>query len=523
MPEINNYTFSPVSYTITEGDNVPGAIGTANFTIYPMPGYEIDAADFSVSPLPANVTSVTFTQVEENIEVEVTFDTGYTMPSNNVTISLCVVGQANPIVITIAGTVSAVVGGNLTAGSDTTETNTAYSNSGATGESELLFSREYNTATNYYWAASNLPSANVVTGNQSDYFIDQTPTYTNNKLTGILYEVYYTYTGTSVAGDHISINVPAPAAKYVEATEIHYYKLNTADLSNAAEKRTMTIYGAEGAEFSLTINDGTTTTNLATNQAIPSGQNYYEVEIQFEGLNYGDPDVTYTLTLTGDGVSNMDQPSTIYIYQKSKIELTISSSTTIPGLTGFTDISAFGVPNTSTPYVDAYETPSGSWVLSFDYNLTISSGSMAKAKDIELSDFGAQGWLEGISYDETYTNSAYINIQDGSIDNVAIGDVFNLPTSDPYFDGTKGPFEYEVTGLTGLNQVDISPNITTTTSPITFIFVKNGGSEINLLEQSVTNIDGQTVNITATIEIVKFGASDATFTLDIDNLLNYTA
>ena len=274
MPEINNYTFSPVSYTITEGANIPGAIGTANFTIYPLPGYEIDAADFSVSPLPANVTSVTFTQNEEAIDVEVTFSAGYTMPSNNVTIALCVVGQANPVVISIAGTVSAVVGGNLTVGSDTTETDTAYSNSGATGETELLFSREYNTATNYYWGLSNSPSANIVTGNQSDYFIDQTPTYTNNKLTGILYEVYYTYTGTSVAGDHILINVPNPAAKYVEATEIHYYKLNTADLSNAAEKRTMTIYGAEGAEFSLTINDGTTTTTLATNQAIPSGQNY---------------------------------------------------------------------------------------------------------------------------------------------------------------------------------------------------------------------------------------------------------
>jgi len=522
MPEINNYTFSPVSYTITEGANVPGAIGTANFTIYPMPGYEIDAADFSVSPLPANVTSVTFTQNENNIDVEVTFDAGYTMPSNNVTIALCVVGQANPIVITIAGTVSAVVGGNLAAGSDTTETNTAYSNSGATGESELLFSREYNTATNYYWAGTNHPSANVVTGNQSDYFIDQTPTYTNNKLTGILYEVYYTYTGASVTGDHISINVPYPSAKYVEATEIHYYKLNTADLSNAAEKRTMTIYGAEGASGNLTIDKGGSETSLGA-FVIPSGQNYYETEIEFEALAYGDPDVTYTLTLAGDGVSNMDQPSTIYIYQKSKIELTISSSTTVPTLTGFTDISTFGVPNTSTPYVNAYETPSGSWVLSFDYNLTISSGAMGKAKDIELSDFGTQGWVEATSYDEMYFNSSSIDIEDGDIDNVAIGDVFNLPTGDPYFDGTKGPFEYEVIGLTGSNQVDISPNITTTTSPITFVFVKNGGSEINLLEQSVTNIDAQTVNITATIEIVKFGSSDATFTLNIDNLLNWVS
>ena len=523
MPEINNYTFSPVSYTITEAANVPGTIGTANFTIYPMSGYEIDAADFSVSPLPANVTGVTFTQNEEDIDVEITFDAGYTMPPNNVTIALCVIGQANPVVISIAGTVSAVVAPYLAVGSDATETNVAYSNTGAVGENELLFSREYNAAANQYWGSGNMPTINITTGNQTNYLINQTPTYTSNRLTGILYDVYYTYPLSSIASDHIDINVPSPTAKYIEATEIHYYKLNTANLSNAAEKRIMTIYGAEGAEFSLTINDGTTTTNLATNQAIPSGKNYYEVEIAISPLAYGDPDITYTLTLTGDGVSNMDQPSTIYIYQKSKIELTISSSTTIATLTGFTDISSFAKPNTSSPYAGPYKTAAGSWVLSFDYNLTISTGSMAKNKDIELSDFGSQGWAEGLAFTETYTNSSYINIQDNTIGNVAIGDAFNLPTDDPYFDGTKGPFEYEVTGLTGLNQVDISPNITTTTSPITFVFVRNGGSEINLLEQSVTNINNTTVNITATIEILKFGDVDATFVLDIDNLLNWVA
>lgn len=521
MPEINNYTFSPVSYTITEGANVPGAIGTANFTISPLPGYEIDAADFSVSPLPANVTGVTFTQAEENIDVEVTFDAGYTMPSNNVTIALCVTGQANPVVISIAGTVSAVVGSNLTVGSDTTETNTAYSNTGAVGESELLFSREYNTATNYYWGLTDMPTINVTTGNQNNYLIDQTPTYTNNKLTGILYEVYYTYPVNSISGDHIDINIPNPAAKYIEATEIHYYKLNTVNLSNAAEKRVMTIYGAEGAEFSLTINDGTTTTNLATNQAIPA-ENYYEVEIEFEPLAYGDPDITYTLTLTGDGVSNMDQPSVIYIYQKSKIELELSSTTTKP-ITGFTNISAFGIPFSITPYTEAYQVPSGGWVLSFDYDINATSGTIAKAKDIELSDFGiSTSWVDGTSYTETYTNSAYINIIDGDIDNVEIGDVFNLPTDDPYFDGTQGPFEFEVTGLTGLNQVDISPNITTTTAPITFIFVKNGGNEIDILEQSVTNVNSTTVNITAKIHITKFGSADKTFTLDLDNIITHT-
>lgn len=521
MPEINNYTFSPVSYTITEGANVPGAIGTANFTIYPLPGYEIDAADFSVSPLPANVTGVTFTQIEENIDVEVTFSAGYTMPSNNVTIALCVVGQANPVVISIAGTVSAVVGGNLTVGSDTTETNTAYSNTGAVGESELLFSREYNTAANYYWGLTSMPTINVTTGNQNNYLIDQTPTYTDNKLTGILYEVYYTYPINNIAGDHIDINVPNPAAKYIEATEIHYYKLNTADLSNNYEKRIMTIYGAEGAEFSLTINDGTTTTSLATNQAIPAGQNYYDVTIEFDELAIGDPDITYTLTLTGDGISNMDQPTTIYIYQRDQIDITISSTTANP-ISGFTNISAKGKPNSTSPYVLAYETPSGGWVLLFDYNITASSGTIAKAKDIELSDFGTMGSYSGETYNETYTNSASINIIDANIDDVEIGDVFNLPTDDPYFDGTQGPFEFEVTGLTGLNQVDISPNITTTTSPITFIFVKNGGNEIDILEQSVTNVDSTTVNITAKIHITKFGITDKTFTLDLDNIITHT-
>ena len=48
MPTFNNYTFSNVTYTITEGDSIPTETGgTAIITISPVSGYTLDVADFS--------------------------------------------------------------------------------------------------------------------------------------------------------------------------------------------------------------------------------------------------------------------------------------------------------------------------------------------------------------------------------------------------------------------------------------------------------------------------------------------
>jgi hypothetical protein len=172
---INNYNFSNAVYEIMEGGSLPGEIGVATITISPNSGHTVTATDFSLDSSFSNeyVSSVAFTQSGDDVICSVTFVSTSLMPAQNVTIPLCVVGEGVIAEITIAGTVSAVVGSNVTGNGS--ETNTPYSNGGGEGDNELMFSRTYNVASGYYW--SSLPSINIVEGNQSNYNIVQTPTF----------------------------------------------------------------------------------------------------------------------------------------------------------------------------------------------------------------------------------------------------------------------------------------------------------------------------------------------------------
>ena len=142
MPtSINNYSFTDIQYTVPENSLVFTVFPTAQLTIVPNSGYTAVATDFSLDPSfsdPA-VQGVTFTQSGLNVLVTATFATSFVMPMANYTINLCIIGDATSAKIDISGTVTASVGANVTGGSS--EVNTPYTNDGAFGESELLFSR----------------------------------------------------------------------------------------------------------------------------------------------------------------------------------------------------------------------------------------------------------------------------------------------------------------------------------------------------------------------------------------------
>ena len=167
----------------------------------PNSGYNATASNFSMDPSFSDplVLSVVFTQDGLNVLCTVTFVTNFVMPSSNYTINLCVIGDADVNLITIAGTINATVTSNINGNGS--ETNTPYSNSGVYQEIESLFVRTYNADTGYYL---EVPTANIVTGNQSNYTIAQTPTYdSENNLTNISYNVNYVYPLQNVAGDSI--------------------------------------------------------------------------------------------------------------------------------------------------------------------------------------------------------------------------------------------------------------------------------------------------------------------------------
>ena len=143
MPSFNNYTFTNIQYTIPEGNNVSVFYPTAQITIVPNSGYTATAADFSLDPTFSDnaVQSVVFTQDGLNVLCTVTFNTGFIMPSSNVTIPLCVVGEGNVNALPISGTFTA----NVNAGviGNGTEADTPYSASGLEGTEVSLFTRSY--------------------------------------------------------------------------------------------------------------------------------------------------------------------------------------------------------------------------------------------------------------------------------------------------------------------------------------------------------------------------------------------
>ena len=107
----NNYNFTNIVYEIPEDAIISGLHPTAVITIVPNSGYNATASNFSMDPSFSDplVLSVVFTQDGLNVLCTVTFVTNFVMPSSNYTINLCVIGDADVNLITIAGTINATV------------------------------------------------------------------------------------------------------------------------------------------------------------------------------------------------------------------------------------------------------------------------------------------------------------------------------------------------------------------------------------------------------------------------------
>ncbi len=99
----NNCTISVITTTETAGDSV--AAGTLNPTatlvITPNAGYNVSASSFSVgSPLPPEVLNVTFSNTTSGntpgnlVHVNITYHTGFVMPSSNTEILIDIDGEA---------------------------------------------------------------------------------------------------------------------------------------------------------------------------------------------------------------------------------------------------------------------------------------------------------------------------------------------------------------------------------------------------------------------------------------------
>ncbi len=497
MPTFNNYTFSNVTYTITEGDSISLETGgTAVITISPLSGYILDVADFSLDPSFSNsyVDSVVFAQDGANVTATVNFTAGTVMPSDNLQIPLCIIGAGVIQLITINGKYSSIVSSNVAPSS---ETDVVYSNSGALGESELLFSKTYTADSGYYF--SNIPTAQILTGNQSNYNIAQTPTYNiDGQLTALQFDVNYIYPNNSVTGDVIKF-VASAEEIYVPIQEITEWTINNSLISINGETRTLYVYGGAGAEYSITLTDGTTATDIAIN-AIMSNAGLDSYIIDFPANSYSST-ITWTFTISGD--------------------ISGSLNTSIV-LTQATEVDGIFLPKSSSIFGGGYS------IINTGQTYARLSSSLA---EVEIE------WLI------TASNDAVINLSNISVNQVQwenqgsiVGEVTSASSGIATMTSTTGLLpgmrfssdegtsflNYEIVSVDSATQITYTPTDLTITESTNIDFTNNNGFTFDQsgLVAQYANTNHTAVTITGTIIIEIFGDETTTFELDLEQFLS---
>lgn len=520
MPIVNNYSFSNAVYSIPENASIPGEIGTATITISPLEGYTVTAGNFSLDPSFSNeyIDSVSFAQSGSNVICTITFLAGVTMPLHNVTIPLCITGSSEILPISVGGKITAFVGTNTNG--DSSESNTPYSNDGAYGSEELLFSRTYNADSGYYF--SSTPSCNITVGNQSNYNIVQTPTYNiNGQLTNITFDVNYTYPNYNVSSDEILLRVPTAVEIYQPLPLIGGYIFNTSAISNPEETRTLTVFGNPSTTFSATLNDGTTTTTIINNETLDSSGRY-DYDVTFPELIKGDPNVTYTIELTGSYVSTIEQSNPFTIEQLNEVVIKIDVTNPPTPISGWPAVEprATFKALSASPFSDITKS-SGAWIIEIDENITPFSGTGTFS--LINNPIGLEDFDEATTITRTVNSAAVSSttlVLDDTTDILA-GDKFNYVPWDPDHNDLLAPFTYEVVSVDTATDLTITPAITIP-SGYGVTFSRSNGNVIQIIDSDVTLVDPLTVNLKFKVVIINYGDADITYNLDLYKVIVYT-
>lgn len=504
MPSINNYSFSNVTYIVPEDSNVSGLYPTAVITLTPEPGYTLDANDFSLdtSSYFPELQSVSFAQAGLNVTCTAVFATNFVMPSNNVSIPLCVIGSGKVEKREVSGRVYNIIGANVNGDIDPVENHfyTYYSEEGAFDETALVFTKTFTAPAGYYLSAVIF----MTQGSERNYTIQSLPTYDiDGNLIAITWNAYYLFPDYDVADDEWTLKVSGSDI-YVAPMTITSYLFDTNFVYITGETRSMTVYGSPGAIFSIVMTDSEGNTyNIATNVEIGlSGS--YTTQVVFPDIYGGSQNVYYEIELSGDIDPNFSQQNPISVVQYvSQPTISITASTS-------NDITGF---DTQIVQGNAFDAPANIFI-NANWNLTSATSDINYLGPIQLENFK---FTQTVGVDPVVitgvTNSASVSVADAT--GVLPGDRFNLANGNT----NLAPFEYEVTGVVG-NTISVSPNITVVTGAPLFIYRTNGNI-IGNLTSSATVIDASTINLNFSVQVQQFGDSDITFTVDLDELIEY--
>ena len=506
MPTINNYTFSSVSFEVQEQTFISDTQATAVLTISPAPGYSITASDFSIDPSFFNqyVSGYVFVQDGNNVICTVTFLSDVQMPSSNVTIPLCIVGEGNINALPISGTFSA----NVTAGviGNGTETDTPYSALGLEGTQVSLFTRSYSAPAGMFISDQTVQ---ILVGNQSNYTSPATRTFDAlGNITAISYDIKYLFPGVGVSGDKLFIKgVNTYALRLPQPSEVTGYSTLPVFVNSAGTAFPWNVFGVDGASFSASMTDGVNTVTIATNVIIGTGGVSSQL-IDFptySGTAYRD----WVLTLTGDLQSPFSQanPATIRQYAANVTTLTASSAN---GIVGFTPILS------TLPALQQYATP---MVYPVSWNLSVPAGTIISERTPTLFDV-----TEVISVFAQAT-TAQSNVSSLDIANLEVlygplqvGDRFNINAPSSTFG--QAPFAYTVTAINSATNISVSPNITVAALD-TLRFYRTNGTAFSLTNATFTQVDNQNITLDFNLETSATGDVSTTLTLDLDNIISF--
>ena len=335
-----NFSVSSVEFGVNSGTNIADTQSTALLTLIPDAGFTLTAADFSYTSGPSQVQSVTFAQSGVNVIATVTFVQTATMPSGDLDIPICISGDSGFVEYTLAGEIEVIASANVTPATS----DIAYTATGSEGDEVQAFSQTITAGSGYYFPSE--PTGSLNTGNSSSYLFN-TSLVTDNEgnITAKTFTGNYTFGSSSVAGDIFTIVADAELIPVI-VREITSYTISTANIRGAGETRPMTVFGAEGAQFSLTVvNEDGTSVHSITNQTIPA-EGSYAFNITFPEVTDNDD---YDFVLTGDLAATFDtaegQPSTFTLNQYVNIDLTFQLTTVNPDLTPGASVTFEYVPD----------------------------------------------------------------------------------------------------------------------------------------------------------------------------------
>lgn len=498
MPTINQYSFSNVTYIVPEDSNVSGLYPTAVITLTPEPGYTLDASNFSLDTSVSypELQSVSFTQSGLNVICTAVFAANFVMPSNNVSIPLCIIGEGEIRKKQIEGSVFNVVGAFVEGYTPNDYFYTYYSGSGSLDETELVFTKTFNAEGGY----SLSTSLSMTEGDVTNYTVESLPTYDiDGNLISMTWNVYYLYPDYDSAGDEWTLKVSGSEI-YVAPQYVTSYTVDTVNVSPVGELRSMFVYGNPGAVFSLIMTDSSSNTYNIVIDGVIGNTGSYLAEIAFPDITSGQINEVYELALSGDIDPAIALPTTIEFIQNIAqpiINITASSSL---GITGFTTEFVQG---------NAFEVPSNLFI-NASWTLTSANEDISYLGFTDVLNFKfTQPTATNPEVDAAVVDSNTVTLVDAT--GVQVGDKFNINGQ------SLAPFSHEVTNVSG-NTLTVSPTITITDGTDIFTYRTNGNVISNPVV-TATQIDPTTINLDVSVQVQQFGDDDVTFTLNLDEII----